>query len=192
MNSISDMTNEEQYEAFRHFSIARERKKIQSSLSKIRNLHDDIDAPIRKCVAMLALLECEPVFSCCGFDYDGQPYHKCHQYGDAYITMKNNSQTDAFFPNGARWGDWSIAKTPERTMLRLFINANPHWRDETCIHFSEEIVIGISRLEYRLMQSYQITRDEIVLTDSLAEYPKWWQYPRVEDWLVEKRLLNTY
>lgn len=194
MKSITD----EEYDEFLRLQKIFSKQTILDSAKSITKLEDDIDAPIKKCVAMFALLECVPIYSCCGFDYDGQPIHKSHQYGRPYLILTVNPATTAFldflYKQKTLWFA-SRGNHPKWVNLELVCDMNPHWRKEECIHFYEECLVGISRLESVLLklQSYMIDQIEIVDTNYLAKKQvKYWQYPPKEPWTVKKELIGTY
>jgi hypothetical protein len=56
-------------------------KDVLASEETIQNLEDDIDKPMKLIVGAAALIGAKPQWSCCGFNYDGQPAHKDHVYG---------------------------------------------------------------------------------------------------------------
>lgn len=163
-----------------------------SSAKKIKRLEDDIDEPIKRCVAMLALLQCEPKFSCCGFDYDGQPIHKSHQYGNPYITCHKNKFSEHILKLVSENNMWKIKKRGSEIILEEIItdkNGNPYWRSSSCIHFSEECVIAIACLERTLIQLKEYFSDSVSLFDTNVHNKratKFWQYPPKESWTINK------
>jgi hypothetical protein len=178
----------EQYEEYQKLKKWAKREKILTSVKSVTKLEDDIDEPIKRSVALLALLRCEPTFSCCGFDYDGQPFHKSHQYGEPYIRMKSNlfslSLTSCFMKFG-----WQVISVVGEVTLVWRSNGNPHWRDTNCIHYSEEIVGAIGWLEWFLMQNESKMADEWVLADTNSKQKgmnRYWQYPPKKEWVIRK------
>ena len=81
---MSVLISDEDYKEYRTLQHNALFQQKLESVRGMKNLRDDIDVPIRKLVAMFALLGCTPLWSCCGFDYDGQPMHKTHEYGNIY------------------------------------------------------------------------------------------------------------
>lgn len=191
---------EKQYEEYRNLKRWAKREKVWTSANSIQYLEDDVDAPIKKCVAMCALLGLEPLFSCCGFDYHGQPYHKSHQYGEPYIMLQENETSKQWLTMGTKEklvGGWTIRKFIKGTiLLEHKISGNPHWRKKDCIHFAEEIVIGITLLERALLGLSEHFLPSIVLPDTNQNYKKngvrYWQYPPKKPWVIKKELLDTY
>lgn len=188
----------EEYEEYEKLKAWAKKQKVYDSAKSV-TLEEDIDLPIRKSVAMVALLGCQPTFSCCGFDYEGQPFHKSHQYRQPYIRMKQNIFTTQLYMNLniplARSG-WSFVRSMgDEMILELVISMNPHWNGPNCIHASEECVIGIADLEKHLMTLYDDFKEMAFVYDTNAchhKFLRFWQYPAKEPWRVYKHLLETY
>lgn len=180
----------EQYEEYVNLKRWAKREEVFKSAKDIKNLEDDIDEPIKLCVAMLALLGCEPVYCCCGFDYDGQPYHKAHQYGRPYIKMRANSHSVGFLAiSQKKLGMWYASGNNAFVDLQVMADMNPHWRKEECIHFAEECVISINRLEKILWSLKNSMKDIAILLDTNATASKQmraWQYPPKKSWEIKK------
>jgi len=194
MKTITD----DEYQEYTKLKLWHEKRKIRESAHSVTRLEDDIDAPIKKCVAMLALLGCAPIYSCCGFDYNGQPFHKSHQYGRPYFILTANQNTFALLETLSRsrtgW-QGGRGNHPTWTNLELMVGMNPHWRREECIHFSEECVGAIALLENVLVQFFPKMVETITLIDSNSlakKVTKHWQYPPKEPWTINKWLLNGY
>lgn len=194
MKTISD----KDYEEYLTLKKWDEKQKIRESVTRISKLEDDIDAPIKKCVACLALLGCEPLYSCCGFDYEGQPYHKSHQYGRPYIVLTVKPLTLQILQElSSRKTFWQAGRGnyAKWTNLELICGMNPHWRRDECIHFYEESLVGIIQLQNLLMSAYPKMLDEITLVDTNFKakiQSKHWQYPPKESWHIQKSLLDSY
>jgi|SRR3972149_3316108 len=181
--------------------------KIQRNFESVRNveyLKDDIDLPIRSIVAMLALLKCKPIFSCCGFDYDGQPIHKSHEYGCVYFMMEANQYTY----------DLVNKLTEMKVALKLNKDGNTSWMywehknvmflrssftvghkkvncpwvsSRECIHYSEIASFKINELETTLWLFKDSFLDEIILLDTNEKYKtlfRSWQYPSLKPWKI--------
>ncbi len=170
--------------------------KTQRSLASIERLEDDIDYPIRNCVAMLALSGCSPLFSCCGFDYAGQPFHKAHQYGEPYIMLDTDEQTSRIIgtifsrlPYG-----WKVERRGRVIYLELLHINNPHWDSPDKIHFSENIVIKINELEHFLYKNLSdVFLTSVTLGDTNQNHIKnlkYWQYIPKEPWVITLDSLN--
>jgi hypothetical protein len=189
---------EKQYDEYVSLRRWAKREKVWVSAKGITKLEDDVDLPIKKCVAMCALLGLEPLFSCCGFDYDGQPYHKSHQYGEPYIMFKSNPKTLSLLTYPPNWKfGWLMRKHVQNTILLVLkVEGNPHWRKKDCIHFAEELVISIAWLERFLSFQKDAFLDEIILCDTNQNYKKsgvrFWQYPPKEDWVIQKEMIESY
>lgn len=196
MKTITD----KQYQEYKDLRKWAKREKVWVSAENIEYLEDDIDAPIKRCVAMCALLGLNPLFSCCGFDYRGQPYHKSHQYGEAYIMLGRNKLSEQWlvhYGNGSIVAGWKIKKHVQNTLLLVHkVPGNPYWRKKDCIHFSEETAIGISYLEKSLMTLSDNFMSAVVIEDTNQNYKKsgvrYWQYPPKKPWVIQKELLDTY
>jgi hypothetical protein len=59
-----------------NISRREEWEKMIRSRDSVLSLEEDVDTPMKKIMVMLALLEVKTYFSCCGFNYNGQPVHK--------------------------------------------------------------------------------------------------------------------
>jgi len=177
------------------------------SVKSLNSLQDDIDAPMRLIVAMLALLGCEPLFSCCGFDYDGQPLHKTHEYGCAYIQMRSNT-----------WSNSVLATLENSKIIHKLTSKSPNWEwwkiknifylrsaftlehdkvkypwvsSRTCIHYSEVGVLNINRLEKALWGLRGYFADTVEIVDTNYSYRndstiRSWQYPSLDPWIVTR------
>lgn len=196
MKTLTD----KQYEEYKNLKRWAKREKVWVSVNGIKSLEDDIDLPVKKCVAMMALLGLEPMFSCCGFDYHGQPYHKSHEYGQPYFMFHENGINKQWLVaggNGTVGMGWKIRKHVKGTLLMVnTVKGNPHWRKKDCIHFSEEVVLNISWLEKALLSLSNNFMDSIILADTNQNYKsagvRYWQYPAKEPWVIKKELLDTY
>lgn len=194
MKSIS----EEEYEEYLILKRWASKQKILQSAKSITNLEDDIDAPIKKSVAMFALLGCEPIYSCCGFDYEGQPIHKSHQYGRPYCILTTNEKTLGFIELLLKKRTfWQAGRgnNPKWTNIELMVGMNPHWRREECIHFYEESLSGILQMESILKGLHPYMAEEVVLVDTnhlAKKQAKHWQYPPKEPWHIKRSLIESY
>lgn len=188
------ITEQEQAE-YEQLKAWAKKQGVYQSAQEITQLKDDIDLPIRKCVAMTALLGLEPVYSCCGFDYQGQPFHKAHQYRQPYIRIRNNIFTTAFVLNNQlqlSQISWQIRPLGNEQVLELITSMNPHWSNDVCIHTSEECVIGIAKLEKILNNLSHQFKDAVTVVDTNAltrNQLKFWQYPPKEPWVIRKEEL---
>jgi len=201
---ISD-ENYKEYMTLQHNAL------FQQKMDSVRaqtNLKNDIDNPIRNLVAMFALLGCKPLYSCCGFDYDGQPMHKTHEYGSTYIRLSANKSTaDTLKKLSEReiiertlvWDvkdissdKWIVWATPKFAQLMCDFDYETSkmgypWAFSSCIHFYEYGVIRINYLESAVKRLFiSEFADEIVLKDTNKLQPGAWQYPVLEDWIIKK------
>lgn len=185
--------SENKYKEYLALKRWAKREKVYQSMTSTTKLEDDIDLPVKKCVAMFALLGFQPIFSCCGFDYHGQLYHKSHQYGEPYFMFSENEKSKSLI--GVKYGAW-IGEKRHAILLIAKVKGNPHWRKKDCIHFSEECVISIGALERWLLSNTSIMVDTITLQDTNQNYKKsgirHWQYEPKEPWIIRKDLLDTY
>ena len=99
------------------------REKNIASAKSMQKLENDIDMPMRTIVGMFALLGCKPLFSCCGFDYDSQPVHKTHEYGNAYVMLQNNSNVEQLI---APWIDDKFLVEEKKTSQWRTWTDEPH------------------------------------------------------------------
>lgn len=181
---------------------------IQSKFDSVRDtkhLKDDIDIPVRSIIAMLALLGCNPIFSCCGFDYDGQPLHKSHEYGCSYFTMGKNEKSVGLVgvledygivikedgkSDGWSWWEHKNAIFLRSAFTREHKEMKYPWVDSrTCIHYCEIAVFNIDKLEKFLWRLRTSFLDVITLVDTNHVYKRDrkirnWQYPSLEPWII--------
>lgn len=199
-------------EDYKEYRVLQHNALFQQKLDSVRgmkNLKDDIDVPIRKLVAMFALLGCEPQWSCCGFDYDGQPMHKTHEYGDVYIALTNSERTLQVMATLINYkiiklvrveepittNDWYVWRNAQLIIMRSDFDyfqtqSNYPWTMHSCIHFSELATIQIYRLEQAILKLFNLEfLESEVLQDTNHQQKKHlynWQYPTLEDWVVTK------
>jgi len=193
---MPSITDEELLEFNRLKSLYKQ-SLIRESLDSIATLEQDIDEPIKRCVAALALLRCKPLWSCCGFDYESQPFHKTNMYGLAYVMLRDNRHT-RHIANLLRK---STTLFKEQWQFRNHINDGEKvitiyarikrdgWDDKDSIHFSELGATYIQYLEEFLMSLSGEFADEVVLTDTNGLYKKRfksWQYPPKREWVIKK------
>lgn len=190
-----------EYEEFKLLCQIYKRDSIRQSALSIRTLDEDIDAPIRMCVMALALLGCEPMWSCCGFDYAGQPLHKSHKYDRVGFALRDNfrvrwlteqlEQTPLEFQDYANgWKfDYASHYGNENCYLVSDIHTGNIWPDRDSIHYSEPGTIAIQLLEKFLLRLSHEFQDCVTLRDTNAEFKQrfqWWQYPAKSDWVIHK------
>lgn len=189
-----------EYAEFQHLrSLYRLESKLES-VRQLGTLEADIDAPIRSVVAMLALLGCETMWSCCGFDYTGQPYHKSHQHGKSYIAMNDNEAIRTLtpvileaMPYQGKYTLWTIklrqVYEDDGWVLLADLEKGNAWPDIDSIHYSEPGAIAIGILKKILFGLKDRFADSAVLGDyngvHKSRYPDW-QYPTLKDWVIKK------
>ncbi len=185
---MPEITDEQmfEYEKLKKWAI---KERVFKSANEITKLEDDIDNPIKNCVGMFALLGIQPLYSCCGFDYDGQPFHKSHQYGRPYVILADGQRTDEFLRIlSTQKTIWYAERGSEGCVnLQVMVGMNPYWRKEECIHFAEECVIACALLERLLWRFRGSMVNEIVLEDTNARTKKdleHWRYPPKEPWVI--------
>jgi len=198
---ISDNEYEE-LQILRNYYI---REINKSSILSMRKLENDIDLPIKTIVGMFALLGCQPRFSCCGFDYDGQPIHKTHEYGNAYVMLQNNENTKRIInyflehkfiidtiEKTSKWRTWTVDQDNVVFMALAFdwedSKRNYPWTNKNCIHYAEKGVIGLYYLRKILYTLNELFLDDTIIKDTNSGYKKvgYWQYPILDDWKVNK------
>ena len=187
---MPNITDDElvEYRELRGFYLNEKFREIQESVNSIANLEDDIDVPIKKCVAMFALLGCKPQFSCCGFNYIGQPIHKCHQYGRIVFLLGDKINSYGVLSQFNH--SWIFTGRPDCLDFSVGIeNFVPDWREITCVHYPETAVWLIDNLEKYLLNFKNMFVSEISLQDGNKqrnEVSRYWQYPAKQDWLITK------
>lgn len=166
-------------------------------LESIRDtpLEDDIDVPIKNCLMAFALLGCEPSWSCCGFDYFGQPIHKFHQYGRCYFVLRHVMRSlavlhQAYVDQVPYLGQWQFYIRNTGLDWHLdFKNVIPQWDDTQSIHYSEQAVVYTEYLERFLLGQSINFSDTATIEDTNASYHEIysnWQYPTKESWTFTK------
>jgi len=159
-------------------------------------LEDQIDIPIKKCVAMINLLGMKTLWACCGFDYKGQPKFKDHTYGKTHIyidfkTGLSNLQKLSFIRSKT---DWSLSIVSVSCTDAWLLEA-PHrfgpniWTKKNSIHFHESSNISIKILENVLISMKDLMVDAVDLIDEntvMKEHFEYWQHDPAEDWIIKK------
>ena len=187
---------------------------VQSNFDSVKGLKylkDDIDVPVRSLVAMFALLGCEPLFSCCGFDYDGQPLHKTHEYGCVYFQMKKNELSlrmivtledmkviSKLTNKSPDWEWWNIKDVLYLRSAFTFHHDKikyPWTSKRTCIHYSEVGALNIKILENALWRLRDNFVDVVEIIDTNHVYKndrkiRSWQYPVLEPWTITKEYVS--
>ena len=132
------------------------------------NLEDQIDLPIKNCVAMLNLLGIETWWACCGFDYKDQPKWKDHVYGNPHIifslenglNMKHNGLLYLSQTTG-----WCLSVCNASCQVAFTLTAKQMypqiWQNKKSIHFHENGNIAITNLETQLKKFKDHFKDEV-------------------------------
>jgi len=209
---MSVLISDEDYKEYRTLQDHAIREHKLNSIRGMNNLKHDVDAPIRRLVAMFALLGCEPLWSCCGFDYEGQPIHKTHEYGNSFVVLRDTERSQALVEalkstgrvvdrtdETDKWETWQVQHQNLylRTDFDYFHEKSGYpWTMKSCIHFPELAIIRIDEMERLLMCFRDQFADEVTLQDTNGKYKRRlynWQYPALEDWVIKKDdvILNT-
>jgi hypothetical protein len=169
--------------------------------SATETVRDHIDAPILKTVAGLSLLGFKTHYSCCGFDYKGQSENKSHMTGKPYVfldypqLMAQDTEANklkCYLSDISIFTGWSF-KDVNRVYVDFFHedgrpNGHP-WKNTSSVHFYEDPVIAIARLNNFLGVFVNIMKDETTIKDGnsfLKEKISYWQYEPAADWTVTK------
>ena len=162
----------------------------QDEPSKNLTVLDDIDAPILKCVKMFTLLGCKTVWSCCGFNYEGQPKWKSHTYNCPYVRMNADAKTfklmykivdDLVFAHTNQWYITLASKPQQKPQFGIGCNFNgtKDWTDKDCPHMHERCVSAIDLLEKKLLSFKDQFKEKVILRDSNTDMTKqleYWQF----------------
>lgn len=202
MSVIISIDEYKELQTLRSYHI---RERNIESVKSTKLLENDIDVPIRTIVGMFALLECKPLFSCCGFDYSGQIVHKTHEYGNAYIMFSDDENIQnvirtlvdiKFLTDKEKTSQWRFWKDEKHRIVFIALafdwaerQSDYPWTKHNCIHYSEKGVIGLQELRKKLYLFKEYFLSESILSDSNEKQNKtlaYWQYPALEPWIVNK------
>ena len=207
---MSVLISENEYKELQGLRNHYKRENNLKSANSMKSLENDIDLPIKTIIGMFALMGCWPKFSCCGFDYEGQPIHKTHEYGNAYVMLDDNYNTEEVVKflvgeellvettteKTSQWRTWKIEKHKQVFVALAFdwleSKREYPWTKTNCIHYAEKGVIGLDYLKkhlYRLRKSFL---EEITLIDTNKQQHKnlaYWQYPALKSWKINKEEL---
>ena len=170
------------------------------SRDSVLSLEDDVDVPMKKILVMLSLMGVKTYFSCCGFNYNGQPRHKDHVYGNWQVLMMADavsieitrflvdSLKDAGFRPYIEWKGFATSLT----WLHGLTGVIPGWNKAESPHNSEVGVMFTKRVEDVLMNYLRDMKEVAVVFDfndyMIKQYPNW-QYPAKLPWTVSKQKL---
>lgn len=190
-----------EYAEYQALRTAERLERIHQSITNLRNLGADIDAPIKRCIMALALLGCEPLWSCCGFDYFDQFPHKSHAYGECGIALRNNTRSrwlgkrllDKPLPFQNYKNRWVFTPYRHYQDDLIYFVANIQdgniWPNKDSVHYSEPGTIALGFLENYLLTLRGQMQAECILQDTnhlfLDRYAAW-QYPPLADWKIRQ------
>ena len=162
-------------------------------------LEDMIDEPIKKCAALLNLLECKTQFSCCGYDYKDQSAWKAHTKGQIYFFIEADDRSFQVMQKLQRWSFTQVRAWQMRLMSHpwnesywhlacIGIQAMECWQGK--IHEYEGFILSIQHLEDALIEMKDEMADEVTVKDFNARfiehYGKKWEFTPGADWVVRK------
>ena len=193
---------------YKEYRVLQDNAIFQQKLNSARGMNNveyDIDIPIRTLVAMFALLGCEPLWSCCGFDYDGQPTHKTHEYGGTFVCLNNIERSQEIIKILMEKGQvvnlksetdkWETWTRKQSIYLRSDFDYYHRkwkypWSTKSCIHYPELALIKIDIMEKALIYYFKDEfADKVILSDTNKKQKiglRNWQYPILEDWAIRK------
>lgn len=192
---------------YKEYMILRQTDLYQKKIASAKaqdTLENDIDLPIRRLVAMFALLGCDVRWSCCGFDYEGQPLHKSHEYGNLYLVFETNERLKTILnwlinqgvvtnttKETIQWSTWEVKNfTYLCSDFDFDWNRISYpWSMTNSIHYSELAAISINILEKFLYALRENFADNAVLIDTnqrQKERVANWQYPILKPWIILK------
>ncbi len=164
-------------------------------------LEYNIDAPIKKAVVGLSLLGFETIFSCCGFNYDGQDEYmkKDHIKNMPYIYLKYNpGNFDAkLFMQIMNESGWKIEFVHPNTINFFGVqNDRFPWSNPSSPHNYELPLLNILRLnsviKTYLIKAVTTVEHSVVIRDGNRLYPSiyWQQKPKIE-WVVSRSTFDS-
>lgn len=168
-----------------------------------KRLEDEIDRPLKRCIALLNLLGLKTRWCCCGFDYKGQPDHKSHTYNNLQIFIEDNSVAKDFFIHfldtmhqNDGWSALLYRQAGQKTCWALCtpfgcsnLGCPPDWNKSTSEHYHEVPNIKIKALEDFLSELGDHMYDEVVLEDSnaaMTQIYRDWNVAPGEPWVIKK------
>jgi hypothetical protein len=162
------------------------------------NLEEHIDDPIKKSVVGMALLGFVPIFSCCGFNYDGEKVKKTH-LEKPYIYLDKdmmNSESKAMLLDIAHESNWTIAPAGQYIDFHGWKwNGDHPWKAEGCPHKPEIAVLALNYLERILETRKTLFKKSVKIVDGNFIYKnikkiKHWQYKPSEAWEVTPEIFD--
>ena len=181
-------------------------EEFRKSQEAITDLIDDVDEPVRRCVAFLNLLAVETIWSCCGFDYQGQPKHKTHEYGNVYFRCVATPEAYQVAINVLNYKPDLISVEKNPWYVMMYANGpiaeiqfkyaghvdwnNPNsWQYPGSPHFHEQRVVAIDILERALLTMTEQMKDEVILKDcnvTMKRKHTAWDYAPKNPWHIKK------
>jgi hypothetical protein len=190
---------QEDYDRYKRLELLDRRTHVQAAQDAVLNLEDDIDQPLKNVVAMINLMGVQTIWSCCGFDYSGQPEHKFHEYGSVYIRMHFNEASYGLVYNLVKTGlslPWNGAfyncGGGTEAQLKAMFGHTDHlkpWDNVACPHYAEVASFAIFNLEHQILQFRSMMRDMVVMLDTNGMFQKQfenWQYSPKKSWTIIK------
>ena len=167
------------------------------------SLESMIDSPLREPVALLNLLGCRTIWSCCGFHYRGEPKGKSHMLGNTQILIHcdprsfevvtrlfDNHEAFAGYP---KWRALIDSKPFQGAALSLVfgfpVSKEDDWWNPNSPHAHEGPAGAIQHLTNALWAMESQMVDEVVVTDQNAvakEQMKSWDFPASKPWTIRK------
>lgn len=158
-------------------------------------LEHHIDAPIKNCIMGLNLLGLTTKWSCCGFDYQGQPSFKSHVHGRPHVVVDycNGKLLDRLVYIAMRSG-WKLELSQVSCTNAWQLSSQSSlnqgsWARTDSAHFHEGPNTKIKSLEHALMSLWEYMNDLVVLRDQnhvMETIYEHWQYKGLDDWEIKK------
>jgi hypothetical protein len=166
------------------------------------NLAEMVDVPMREPVALLSLLGCQTIWSCCGYHYRDEPEGKSHMIGASQILLTANAHAFTHLCElmdnelWVAWPKWKIQldkkpfQPPMLTLGFCFpVTKNDDWFNPQSAHYHEGPACAIQHLTNALRDMEHHMADEVIIVDSNAAAKgaiENWDFPASDDWVVRK------
>ena len=168
------------------------------------SLLDALDKPMVEPVALLNLLECRTLWSCCGYHYQDEPEGKSHMLGNTQILMVADHRSfeivNRLFnenPEFCAYPKWSAlldVKPRQGAVMNLMfgfpVRKEECWFNPNSAHFHEGPVLAIASLCDALRKLEGEMLDEITLVDQNAVMKArtrgLWDFEPSENWVIRK------
>lgn len=165
---------------------------------EIINLQDDIDAPVKNMVQYLNLWGVKTVWSCCGFDYQGQLPHKDHISGQPQVACECTPESfEKISRLIAHLGETSRTIWTARIEYKMYnklelvlmaATRGPMWGHPKSPHFHEGCVMALAAMEKSLLSFQSEFIKEVVIEDanrSLIGTYEYWDYQPTNSWEIK-------